>query len=86
MAPLVRTGGSRHTGLAAPPHRNIQAASSSVEGSVGGETSTKGIILLETSGVRFSRQVFSPVFHLRMGVYFIFIQIPPYSVCASEQQ
>ena len=22
MAPLVRTGGSRHTGLAAPPHRN----------------------------------------------------------------
>ena len=25
MAPLVRTGGSRHTGLAAPPHRNIQA-------------------------------------------------------------
>ena len=24
MAPLVRTGGSRHTGLAAPPHRNIQ--------------------------------------------------------------
>ena len=25
MAPLVRTGGSRHTGLAAPPHRNNQA-------------------------------------------------------------
>ena len=25
MAPLVRTGGSRHTGLAAPPHRNIQS-------------------------------------------------------------
>ena len=24
MAPLVRTGGSRHTGLAAPPHHNIQ--------------------------------------------------------------
>jgi len=24
VAPLVRTGGSRHTGLAAPPHRNIQ--------------------------------------------------------------
>ena len=23
VAPLVRTGGSRHTGLAAPPHRNI---------------------------------------------------------------
>ena len=26
MAPLVRTGGSRHTGLAALPHRNIQMA------------------------------------------------------------
>ena len=26
MAPLVRTGGSRHTGLAAPPHRNIHFA------------------------------------------------------------
>lgn len=26
MAPLVRTGGSRHTGLAAPPHRNIHGA------------------------------------------------------------
>ena len=26
MAPLVRTGGSRHTGLAALPHRNIQSA------------------------------------------------------------
>ena len=27
VAPLVRTGGSRHTGLAALPHRNIQSAS-----------------------------------------------------------
>ena len=26
VAPLVRTGGSRHTGLAALPHRNIQPA------------------------------------------------------------
>ena len=26
MAPLVRTGGSRHTGLAALPHRNIHSA------------------------------------------------------------
>ena len=26
VAPLVRTGGSRHTGLAALPHRNIQKA------------------------------------------------------------
>ena len=28
VAPSVRTGGSRHTGLAAPPHRNIQYAKS----------------------------------------------------------
>ena len=27
MAPLVRIGGSRHTGLAALPHRNIQELS-----------------------------------------------------------
>lgn len=26
VAPLVRTGGSRHTGLAALPHRNIQSS------------------------------------------------------------
>ena len=26
VAPLVRTGGSRHTGLAALPYRNIQSA------------------------------------------------------------
>ena len=26
VAPLVRTGGSRHTGLAALPYRNIHAA------------------------------------------------------------
>ena len=26
VAPLVRTGGSRHTGLAALPYRNIQMA------------------------------------------------------------
>ena len=26
VAPLVRTGGSRHTGLAALPHRNIHFA------------------------------------------------------------
>ena len=26
VAPLVRTGGSRHTGLAAPLHRNIHIA------------------------------------------------------------
>ncbi len=27
VAPLVRTGGSRHTGLAALPYRNIQTIS-----------------------------------------------------------
>ena len=31
MAPLVRTGGSRHTGLAALPHRNIQRKSTEKE-------------------------------------------------------
>ena len=31
MAPLVRTGGSRHTGLAAPPHRNIQCSREVIE-------------------------------------------------------
>ena len=30
MAPLVRTGGSRHTGLAALPHRNIQQVEVSI--------------------------------------------------------
>ena len=34
VAPLVRTGGSRHTGLAAPPHRNIQNSSNNVRGKV----------------------------------------------------
>ena len=29
VAPLVRTGGSRHTGLAALPYRNIQLCSRS---------------------------------------------------------
>lgn len=28
VAPLVRTGGSRHTGLAALPYRNIQSVES----------------------------------------------------------
>ena len=30
VAPLVRTGGSRHTGLAALPHRNIHSIFNSV--------------------------------------------------------
>ena len=30
MAPLVRTGGSRHTGLAALPYRNIQSTQKTV--------------------------------------------------------
>ena len=33
VAPLVRTGGSRHTGLAALPYRNIQKQSHSYAGS-----------------------------------------------------
>ena len=31
MAPLVRTGGSRHTGLAALPHRNIHMIKNNIE-------------------------------------------------------
>ena len=31
VAPLVRTGGSRHTGLAAPPHRNIQYSTGTIQ-------------------------------------------------------
>ena len=31
MAPLVRTGGSRHTGLAALPHRNIQGTAGTTD-------------------------------------------------------
>ena len=34
VAPLVRTGGSRHTGLAAPPHRNIHLIKFSLFGIV----------------------------------------------------
>ena len=30
VAPSVRTGGSRHTGLAAPPHRNIHTYCSAI--------------------------------------------------------
>ncbi len=37
MAPLVRTGGSRHTGLAALPHRNIQANCYLLDKTVGKE-------------------------------------------------
>ena len=45
---------------------NFFSAASSVDESVGGETSTKGTICLETSGERCSRQFFSPVFHLKI--------------------
>lgn len=31
VAPLVRTGGSRHTGLAALPYRNIQSESMNLQ-------------------------------------------------------
>ena len=30
VAPLVRTGGSRHTGLAALPYRNIHATNATI--------------------------------------------------------
>ena len=35
VAPLVRTGGSRHTGLAALPYRNIQSACLPLSNSIG---------------------------------------------------
>ena len=38
MAPLVRTGGSRHTGLAALPHRNIHVWSFLEEYDLSGKT------------------------------------------------
>lgn len=41
MAPLVRTGGSRHTGLAALPHRNIQIPDPSRKASILDLTSHK---------------------------------------------
>ena len=41
MAPLVRTGGSRHTGLAALPHRNIQIPDPSRKASIFDMTSHK---------------------------------------------
>lgn len=39
VAPLVRTGGSRHTGLAALPHRNIQRGNWHVVSACAGEIS-----------------------------------------------
>ena len=36
VAPLVRTGGSRHTGLAALPHRNIHLLSGASAGAQAG--------------------------------------------------
>ena len=45
MAPLVRTGGSRHTGLAALPHRNIhQKAGGNTYGTDGEKTGCDGRI------------------------------------------
>ena len=46
MAPLVRTGGSRHTGLAAPPHRNIQETAK--EGEARGEERGKAEGIIDT--------------------------------------
>ena len=46
MAPLVRTGGSRHTGLAALPHRNIQMSS-------GGITMEEKVIRTDYTDIQF---------------------------------
>lgn len=41
VAPLVRTGGSRHTGLAALPYRNIQT--DVMDAAITGHTSTQAL-------------------------------------------
>ena len=56
MAPLVRTGGSRHTGLAALPHRNIHLAWSSVLlalGNIKGEVVERPKALGDIRGVTY---------------------------------
>ena len=43
VAPLVRTGGSRHTGLAALPHRNIHIAQVTTLGYLNPPSKASGI-------------------------------------------
>ena len=47
MAPLVRTGGSRHTGLAAPPHRNIQEAEKNLKTTPGSDCALNALAIDE---------------------------------------
>ena len=55
VAPLVRTGGSRHTGLAALPYRNIQEA-------------TKGkLLIFVTHRLSFARQA-DQILYLKNGM------------------
>ena len=63
VAPLVRTGGSRHTGLAAPPHRNIHLLAA---------IAFRPIPALRSSSISFTLiflAMFSASFH-RIGDYF----------------
>ena len=53
MAPLVRTGGSRHTGLTAPPHRNIHRRNP--------EETTK--VTIFTAVLTFSELEFPDIYH-----------------------
>ena len=55
MAPLVRTGGSRHTGLAAPPHRNIQADLKNREGMALSERHQQILAIME-AGIEYSTE------------------------------
>lgn len=53
MAPLVRAGGSRHTGLTAPPHRNIHRRNP--------EETTK--VTIFTAVLTFSELEFPDIYH-----------------------
>ena len=58
VAPLVRTGGSRHTGLAAPPHRNIHTA----------KKKPKKIIVQESGAILLSAEcIFPEIFMKEKG-------------------
>ena len=60
VAPLVRTGGSRHTGLAALPYRNIQSARLTISDSTQAQTNSS-----RQNRSRRSQQTQRPVFPAR---------------------
>ena len=70
VAPLVRTGGSRHTGLAALPHRNIQLIK---------HAPASQIIptWLQTTAMNFPMAFFWQIFYAGPFVRFIFGKLFP---------